>query len=201
MEERSVIFDALFPRFCVSCEEEGALLCLRCAGEVRIDGTPMAYANPVVRKLMCSWKYSGDSEGLAQLIRLVRPRTDSLEVVVKAHRIEAIVPVPLSSWKERMRGFNQARDGARAMGELLRLPVTEVLLRKQKSGAQANLSHEARKVSFVKSPFSLRKNAEMPRRVLLFDDVETTGATMDAAEMVLRDGGVEDVVRWSFARG
>ena len=196
-----MILDALFPRFCVSCEEEGELLCLRCVGETRIDGTPMAYANPVVRKLICSWKYSGDSEGLIQLIRLVRPRTDSLEVVVKTHRIEAIVPVPLSLWKERMRGFHQARDGARAMGELLKLPVTEVLLRKQKAGAQANLSHEARKMSFKKSPFSLKKNAELPARVLLFDDVETTGATMDAAEAVLREAGVEDVVRWSFAKG
>ena len=198
---RDVIFDALFPRFCVNCDEEGTLLCLRCAGDVRIDTTPMAYADPVVRKLICSWKYSGDQEGLMRLIGLLRPRLDSLKAVIRAHRIEAIVPVPLSSWKERMRGFNQARDGARAMGELLQLPVTEVLLRRQRFGAQANLSHEARKVSFKKSPFLLKKNAEVPVRVLLFDDVETTGATMDAAEMVLRDAGVEEVVRWSFARG
>lgn len=196
-----MIFDALFPRFCVSCEEEGSLLCLRCMSEVKIDGAPMAYANPVVRKLICSWKYDGDQEGLIQLIRLLCPRLDSLKTVMRERKIEAIVPVPLSPWKERMRGFNQARDGARAMGELLQLPVTEVLLRKRTLGAQANLSHEARKRSFTKSPFSLKKDVEMPARVLLFDDVETTGATMDAAEAVLREAGVEDVVRWSFAKG
>lgn len=193
--------DALFPRFCVVCEAEGSLLCGRCMAESSLDGPPFAYANPMVRKLMCSWKYDGDSEGLVRLMGLVRPRLHSLEVEVKERRIEAIVPVPLSSWKERFRGFHQARDGARAVGELLGLPVTEVLLRRQKAGAQANLSHEARKESFAKNPFSLKKNVEMPVRVLLFDDVETTGATMDAAEMVLREAGVLEVVRWSLAQG
>ena len=166
-----------------------------------MDGPPFAYANPRIRKLICAWKYDGDESGLEKLVRLIQPRIALWKGIVDTKKIEAIVPIPLSSWKERMRGFNQAKDGARAIGEILRLPSVDLLERKHRWFAQANTSHELRKKSFAKNPFTLRSGIEIPKSIMIFDDVETTGATMSAAEEILRDAGVEEIVRISIAKG
>lgn len=185
----------------MNCGTEGVLLCTLCAADASLDGPPFAYANPKIRKLICAWKYDGDEDGLLRLIGLLRPRMTSWKSVMIEKNIQAIVPIPLSSWKERMRGFNQAKDGARAIGELLNLPTVDLLERRHRWFAQANTSHELRKSSFAKNPFSLRSGIEIPKRIVIFDDVETTGATMGAAEEVLRDAGLEEIVRISIARG
>lgn len=196
-----MIWDAVFPRYCVNCGTEGVLLCAVCAADASIDGPPFAYANPTIRKLICAWKYDGDESGLEKLVWLIQWRMALWKGIVEAKKIAAIVPIPLSSWKERMRGFNQARDGARAIGELLYVPSVELLERNHRWFAQANTSHELRKKSFAKNPFTLRQGVEIPKSIMIFDDVETTGATMAAAEEVLRDAGVEEIVRISIARG
>lgn len=196
-----MIWNAVFPRYCVNCEAEGSLLCGACAADVSLDGPPFAYANPKIRKLICAWKYDGDEGGLEKLVRLILPRIALWKGIVEAKKIEAIVPIPLSLWKERMRGFNQAKDGARAIGEMVNVPTVDLLERKHRWFAQANTSHDLRKKSFQKNPFTLRLGAEIPKRIMIFDDVETTGATMSAAEDVLRDAGVEEIVRISIAKG
>lgn len=203
MERRRVAMfvDAVFPRYCVKCGSEGSLFCLMCRADSSFDGPPFAYANPVIRKLICAWKYDGDEEGLTRLIDLIRLRSDSWMALSAAKNIEAIVPIPLSGWKERRRGFNQARDGAKAIGELLRLPVVDVLERKHRWFAQANSSHELRERAFTRNPFSIRARSLIPKRIIIFDDVETTGATMSAAEDILRNAGVDEIVRISIARG
>ena len=185
----------------MNCDAEGALLCDSCMADTSLDGPPFAYANPKIRKLICAWKYDGDESGLEKLVRLIQPRIALWKDVIATKKIEVIVPIPLSAWKERMRGFNQAKDGARAIGEIVNLPTIDLLERKHRWFAQANTSHDLRMKSFEKNPFTLRLGIEIPKRIMIFDDVETTGATMGAAEDVLRDAGVEEIVRMSIARG
>lgn len=196
-----MFLDAVFPRYCVKCDEEGSLLCSMCMADSSFDGPPFAYANPIIRKLICAWKYDGDGEGLNRLMALMQPRADSWKALGTARDVQAIVPIPLSVWKERLRGFNQARDGAVAIGELLRLPLADVLRRKHRWFAQANSSHELREKAFANNPFSIKVGLVIPKRIMIFDDVVTTGATMDAAEEILRDAGVEEIIRISIAGG
>lgn len=196
-----MIFNAIFPRYCFGCEREGSLLCNQCLADASLDGPPFAYANPIVRQLICAWKYDGDTNAFQLLQRLVAPRLATLRSIVDEKKIVVIVPVPLSAWKERWRGFSQSRDLARMLGTELHLPVIDVLDRRHRLQAQANLSHDVRKTALKRNPFSLKEGAELPGRILLIDDVETTGATMNAVEEVLRQNGVELVVKWSLAKG
>lgn len=196
-----MIFNAIFPRYCFGCEREGSLLCDECLAGASLDGPPFAYANPIVRQLICAWKYDGDANAFRLLHRLVKPRLATLRSIVEEKQIIAIVPVPLSKWKERWRGFSQSRDLARMIGTELLLPVIDVLERQHRLRAQANLSHDVRKTALKRNPFSLKEGVELPARILLIDDVETTGATINAVEEVLLSNGVELVVRWSLARG
>ncbi len=195
------IFDALFPRTCFKCGEEGSLFCLSCHTATSFENPPFAYANPIVRQLICAWKYNGDAEAFKIIHRLLLPRLSSLRSIIADRQIEAVVPVPLSSWKERWRGFSQSRDLANFIGAELKLPVIDGLNRKHRWQAQANLSHGVRKLALANSPYFLKIGIVMPSRILLIDDVETTGATMNAVEEVLLKGGVELVVRWSLAEG
>lgn len=196
------LISAVFPRLCVHCECEGALLCDQCMADLSFDGPPFAYANPIIRQLICAWKYDGDPQGLVMLRRLLAPRASSLANHVRSQRVLGIVPVPLSSWKERFRGFHQAKQLASVMGDLLKIPVFDVLERKHRWNAQANLSKEIRRESLKKGKvIGIRSGCDVPRSVMLVDDVETTGATLDAAEAALHKAGVEIVVRWTLARG
>ena len=201
-EENMKILDAMFPRYCVHCDREGALLCARCVADLSFDGPPFAYANPVIRQLICAWKYDGDIEGLRTLVTLLRPRLEPLKLHLNSLKVEGIVPVPLSAWKERWRGFHQARDLARVIGEELKIPVVDALEREHRWTAQANLSKEVRSESLKKGKVMKVKTGHVvPGRILIIDDVVTTGATMTAAEEALKEGGAEVVVRWSLARG
>ena len=170
--------------------------------DLSFDGPPFAYANPVIRQLICAWKYDGDTEGLRTLVALLRPRLEPLRLEVRSLKVEGIVPVPLSKWKERWRGFHQARDLARVIGEILKIPVVDVLEREHRWMAQANLSKKARRESLKKGKVIRVKSwHDVPRRMLIIDDVETTGATMNAVEKALKEAGVDVVARWSLARG
>jgi competence protein ComFC len=197
----SVLLRALFPRYCVKCDREGLLLCTECSENISLDGPPFAYANPVVRQLLCAWKYDGDPAGITALWNLTKPRLAALRSKIVGERIEAVVPVPLSAWKERWRGFHQTRDLAHLLGKEMHLPIVDCVQRRHRFSPQANLTKEIRSSAFVQSPFSIKKNAEIPKSVLLIDDVETTGATMNAVKEVLLAAGVEKVITWSLARG
>lgn len=121
---------------------------------------------------------------------------------LRAGRWDVILPVPLHSLKRREREFNQAERLARLLGRSTGIPVhTGTLVRISHTETQTHLSRAARNAN-VKSAFELQ--GEWPegwRRVVLVDDVLTTGATTNACARVLRNAGAEEVVVWTLARG
>lgn len=114
--------------------------------------------------------------------------------------IDCVVPVPLHWRREYQRGFNQAREIARHLGP----PVVDALVRCRATRAQVELAADRRRVN-VEGAFGLRRHwIRKPyihgMRVLLIDDVSTTGATLDACARVLKDGGASKVVALTAAR-
>jgi ComF family protein len=109
---------------------------------------------------------------------------------------DVAVPVPLHFRKERVRGFNQAR----ALASELELPLLDVLRRTRYTPSQTGLSAPKRKAN-VDGAFVLRRNMDVAGlRVVLVDDVSTTGATMEACAAVLRSAGAADVSAVTAAR-
>ncbi|MFC4652403.1 ComF family protein [Lactococcus nasutitermitis] len=102
-----------------------------------------------------------------------------------------IVPIPLSEKGYQLRGFNQVS------AFLADLPSEELLLKKE-SVAQSSLSRQERLTS--KNVFSLKENIKIPKKVILVDDIYTTGATLQHAIEVLCDAGVEDIKTFSLCR-
>lgn len=115
---------------------------------------------------------------------------------------DMIVPVPLHSLKEREREFNQAERLARRLGLATNLPVHSRLLRRsQPTRTQTRLSRSER-ADNVRRAFTLAQpECARDQRIVLLDDVLTTGATASACARLLRQAGARNVCVWTLARG
>lgn len=105
---------------------------------------------------------------------------------------QCLIPVPLDPIKRRKRGFNQAELLARAAGRYLGLSVrTDILFRRYSKKEQKKLHRFARKRN--QSGVFYVKMRHLPERVLLVDDIYTTGNTLEAAADTLKAAGVKKV--------
>ena len=115
---------------------------------------------------------------------------------------DVIVPVPLHPLKQREREFNQAEQLARCLGVAADIPVNKNLLRRVVStSTQTRLTRQER-VANVRGAFALCRGAGLDgERVILVDDVFTTGATTSACAETLMAAGAAEVCVWTVARG
>jgi ComF family protein len=114
---------------------------------------------------------------------------------------DVVVPVPLHRERERERGYNQAALLSKPLAKRLRLPHQAVLLVRTRARPDKQvLSFEERWES-VRGAFATRPGSQVDNlRVLLVDDVLTTGATLDACAQALRQAGAKSVIGLTAAR-
>ena len=116
--------------------------------------------------------------------------------------VDAIVPVPLHPRKRREREFNQADVLAKALSRAVGVPVIAGAVKRVKdTGTQTRLSAEERRANLREAFVARRAGAVGGRRLVLVDDVFTTGATLDSCAKVLRSVGAESVIALAVARG
>lgn len=161
----------------------------------------MPYADPVARQLITAWKYRYDTSAWEILRRKLAPSFGSFGLTLGLCHVEAIVPLPLSRKRRCERGFDQADEIAKWLSRLVGIPVRPLLARTHRDGHQAERSVDERQKAMLASPFCLPLTVDIPRRVLLVDDVWTTGATMDAGARTLKSAGVEEVFGFALAKG
>ncbi len=223
---RDTVLDLLFPPKCVGCGAGGQLLCddclssaarirppicPRCGRPVRakqlctvcqemrpvIDGIrSVAYFEGVLRRAIHRFKYNG-------LQALAGPLARLLVEYQMEHQLPAdvIVPVPLHPDREAERGYNQAGLLAEALGAKVECPVVQTgLSRVRPTAPQIEFNARERHVN-VADAFRARKEAIVAQRILLIDDVCTTGATMEACAEALKAAGARSVWGLALARG
>ena len=217
--------DLLFPPSCVGCGQEGNLLCDACRASLpRLLGSccPVC-ARPLDTTGVCEpcSRYPLDIDGIKAAFRMEnmardmvhRLKYDNLRALaplmgsLMMERAEAgaplsgvVVPVPLHPARERRRGYNQAFLLTREVARRLGLPLeTKGLTRSEDTPAQVGIEGmEARRAN-VAGAFRARTSfAGM--RVLLVDDVCTTGATLEACALALKATGAIEVRGLVFAR-
>ncbi len=115
---------------------------------------------------------------------------------------DLIVPVPLHPVKQREREFNQAARLARHLSRATGIPVEQKCLRRVlPTPTQTRLTREQRAAN-MRGAFAVAAGARLRRRrIVLVDDVFTTGATTNACARVLKSAGAEDICVWTVARG
>ena len=150
-------------------------------------------------------------EGLSRAVRLLKYSKKSLlgshlGSLMAGHRLagltyDLIVAVPLHISRLRERGFNQSELLAEGLGRAVSLEVDRYILeRVRPTGSQAGMTSKERQAN-VRGAFSLRRGADVAgKRILLIDDVYTTGATVKECSKVLKKGGAGVVNVLTLAR-
>ncbi len=138
------------------------------------------------------FKYQGrldTLEALAALVSAAAPRF--------VGAVDCVVPVPLHRARRLQRGFDQAALLCQPLSKRLGVPLKRRCLRRTRdTPAQATLTARERQQN-LRGAFQCKPLTD--QRVLLFDDVCTTGATLDAAESALRQAGASEVRRLCLA--
>ena len=122
--------------------------------------------------------------------------------IIKQEGWDMIVPVPLHPARRRERDFNQAERMARYLSDSTALPVNASLLRRiEPTPTQTRLNRRERAEN-MRRAFDVQPDRELDgERVVLVDDVLTTGATTNACAGILLDAGAGEVCVWTVARG
>ncbi|MDE5861409.1 MAG: ComF family protein [Ruminococcus sp.] len=107
-------------------------------------------------------------------------------------KIDIIVPVPLSDSSRRKRGYNQSFLIAEAIGAEINKPVRSSVRKIRETKEQKTLSREERKLN-LKNVFEVTENIS-GKRILLIDDITTTGSTLSEIAVLLRKNGAENVI-------
>ena len=167
----------------LSIAERRCPRCRRRGGEISIARAVGTYEG-TLRLLLHAFKYERRRSIARRLAALMRRHGEDV-----LHGADALVPVPLHRSRLRTRGFNQAED----LAQHLDLPVARVLRRVRATTSQTDLPASRRHAN-VRGAFALTRRAEVEgRRLVLIDDVSTTGATLEACARVLRAAGAAEV--------
>lgn len=151
------------------------------------------YAFPIDR-LLPRLKFHADLAAGAVLADVMTRAFDP------ADRPDVLVPVPLHRSRLRQRGYDQALELCRPLARSLGLPLrTDLLRRIRATDAQSELDAKHRRDN-LRGAFACVTTRELPRHIALFDDVMTTGSTVQEAASALRRAGVERVDVWVLAR-
>lgn len=207
--------DLLFPRLCFGCRKIGTYACSEClmrdcrpsceifpkSSDVDILVSATEYKG-MFKKLITVAKYGSYKQVLIDMSeRLISENVvDRVPLEVRVRGKCAIYPVPMHSHKKRQRGFNQTESIAHILSTKTGIPVmTNRLFKAIETPPQASLSRKDRQEN-VKGSFVLRDAAQLPKTVIIVDDVWTTGATIREIATLLKRNGVEKVIACTLAR-
>jgi ComF family protein len=196
----------LAPPFCACCglpfefETDAAALCGECIARPPRFGRARAVFryDEASRDLILRLKHADRLEGVPAFARwMVRAGSDVLSGA------DLLVPVPLHRWRLAARRYNQAALLALAMGRQSGVPAApDLMIRHRRTPPQGHLGHSGRRDN-VAGAFAVpdrRKPDVEGRRIVLVDDVMTSGATVDECARVLLKAGAAGVDVLTLAR-
>ncbi len=221
--------DLLFPPQCAGCKRNGHVLCPACSAAIqplalpycRRCGIPMAAGDPCrqcsfripalsgvrayshfgepLRSCIYSLKYEGNTR-LAQPLGLFLAQA----YLYYALQADVIIAVPLDDKRQEQRGYNHAYLLAKVCAAQVHLPLySTMLVRHRTTVAQVELSasqrHQNVAGAFRCTP-AFTTRALLGRRILIIDDVCTTGATLEACAAPLFAAGAREVWALVLAR-
>lgn len=167
--------------YCTDCQKRPHMYC---------QGKAVFLYKEGIRRSMYRFKYSNRRE---YAVFYAKEAARLYGDWVKKNHIEVIVPIPMYRGKKKRRGYNQAEVFARALGRELKLPVNDRIVRRVRdTRPQKELNDRERRYN-LKNAFQFTSDIVKYKKILLVDDIYTTGSTMDAVAESLLAGGVRTI--------
>lgn len=221
---RAFVINVLFPLECLGCRCEGYSICPDCLRRLgtgceerltipELDRIFIAgnYDDPLLSEAIKKFKYHSMAalgKPLADFLTSYWSGIISLSSIDKAvipgypalGNNYIVIPVPLSAKRRRWRGFNQAEILARIFATDFGYVLSLELKRTKHSRPQAS-SGASQRWKNVHGAFDWKGDDLSGKDIILIDDVATTGATLNAAALALRDAGAKKIYGLVLARG
>ena len=218
--------DWMYPPTCAGCGEPGYRLCFNCQKEIKFITGPVCrhcglpldgqrdiceacqVERPAFTALRSLARYEGVIRACVHSLKYHRNQAlgdffagPLAELVLKSGwNLDLVMPVPLSPIRQTERGYNQAALLARPVALNLGLPSTAYgLKRTRNTQSQVELNADQRRVNLI-GAFEAIPDLVAGKRVLLVDDVTTTGSTLRECTQALLEGGASAVHCLTLAR-
>lgn len=191
------LVEILFPRWCCKCSQYGTLLCAACFSTLDflsttssnyqfLDSvTALTSYNKTTQSLIHALKYQNVQEVAIEIARM-------LYLYCSIPPTDYLTAVPLHPLRHASRGFNQSSEIAKELSRLLYIPYKEMLVRTVHTKNLASITNKEQRMAIIKNQFcmsNIDNNQVRNTRVLILDDVWTTGATLEEAAKVLKQNG------------
>lgn len=205
-------FSPSFNFFCPLCEARtsDAKLCFSCnliignaENKFYLDRLlyPFSYKNRPIQKLIKAFKYHFIKDLEIPIARLLINYLEKVKKQIDLNDL-ILVPVPLHKRKFNQRGYNQSELIAAGIAKYLNAEAINDSLSKIKTTKDQASLKESRRLENSKSAFLCIKPRQITgKKILLIDDVYTTGATMSECARVLKESGAKEVIGFAIARG
>jgi competence protein ComFC len=216
---RKAALNLLFPLQCQACQgmleyDYGNFLCERCSQKLISTSTAactQAQAGLFFDRAYHCCFYDGIIKTLIQRYKYHKKAFLKDIFISLMHRefqkaglqqgIDTIIPVPMHIQDEKRRGFNQSMLLAKGVSEKTGIACQDILLKRKKTRAQAGLKKSERSVN-IKNAFVINGRQKISgKRLLIIDDVFTTGATINECAKTLKTHGADSVLALTLAKG
>lgn len=193
----SLILDLLFPRRCYSCGHSGSYLCSQCSSKLihrhlrpnfppGFDGALSFFPyHGSIKSVISDLKFNFVSDIIPEITALM-----ALSLSTKYPHLLAywqqqkfvFVPIPLHSSRSRWRGYNQSELLVSALSPLVSIPfIPNLLFRSRQSLPQSLIKNKTLRRENINNSFCLNPDITPPGKIILVDDVVTTGSTLMSA--------------------
>jgi ComF family protein len=210
----SEILDWLFPKKCYGCGKIGKYFCSKCRKKTEImainysedgllDGKLAVFKyDGLIKKAISDLKYNLVTDIIEELSGIMAGvLRKNFPNILNFWRQEkyVLVPIPLFWQRQNWRGFYQAEDVGQALAKKLRLRFNkQILYRVKKTAPQVSFKDKQQRRQGVKGVFQARSE-KLADNLILFDDVSTTGSTLNEAVKTVKAAGAKSV--WGLTIG
>lgn len=205
MKALHLLTDGLVPPLCAACGRScrrESVLCTRCNRRLAAAEPLVGAGAPGLDRAWSSAPHEGVARDLVAALKFRRLLPVAELMADRIHWLApqallsgTIVPVPTAPLRSFLRGFDPATEIAAALAERAGLPLNPCLRR---HGASRQVGK--RRTQRIGHPPLISSKGEIPRSILLVDDVLTTGATLASCARALRSAGAIRIVAITFTR-
>lgn len=199
----SAVLDIIYPpaNKCIICDAEDFIgICPLCKGSIKRvksqeEILSYGFYGGILKELILSFKYGKNFTAGDVLAEL-------LLTLIKEEKVEGdyICYVPMSKKAIKKRGFNQCEIIGKKIGEELNIPISNCIVKSKDTKEQKTLAKEER-IKNVKGAFEIKEEAKIyNKKIILIDDVVTTGATLQECREILKKSDVEKITILTIAK-
>ncbi|MFP4697162.1 MAG: ComF family protein [Eubacteriales bacterium] len=177
-------------------DHEENILCFDCSKKAHVynKGWSLCLYQEPLKEAIYAFKYNNKKEYGKLFAKEI---VNHFKSILIQYKIDVIIPIPLYYKKKKKRGYNQSEVLAKEIGKMLDIKVECCLERVRDTKAQKGLNDEQR-IKNLRNAISLKNNRYSFKKILLVDDIYTTGSTINACARALKKNIHNDDIQVYF---